>query len=62
MRPNVEHISEDRLDAYCLGRLSMAEHLKVDKHLAECVACRRRIIETEEFIRELRRYWDKTDD
>ena len=50
----MEHLSEDRLDAYCLGRLDVAVCLDVEAHLVQCADCRRRVRETEELIRCLR--------
>lgn len=57
----MEHLSEDRLDAYCLGRLDVAACLDVEAHLMQCAECRRRVLETEGLIRCLRAIYRKED-
>lgn len=57
----MEHLSEDRLDAYCLGRLDVAACLDVEAHLAQCAECQRRVRETEDLIRCLRAIYRKED-
>lgn len=46
-----EHISEDALEAYSMGRLSDEESAPLEEHLLLCAVCCARLEQTDEFVR-----------
>ncbi len=46
-----QHISEDVLESYSMGKLSDEESAPMEEHLILCPVCRARLDETDEFIR-----------
>jgi WD40 repeat protein/tRNA A-37 threonylcarbamoyl transferase component Bud32 len=51
-----EHLSQDRLMAYILGRVEETELSRIDRHLADCPTCRdlADTIPPDDFVRDLR--------
>jgi WD40 repeat protein len=51
-----EHIQRDRLTAYALGRVDEVELSQIDRHLADCPACRdlADAVPPDDFVRDLR--------
>lgn len=49
-----EHIDEDVLETYALGRLEAEDAARVEEHLLICVACQTHLEKTESFIKALR--------
>lgn len=47
--PQQQHISEDRLDLYALGKLPQDELPRVEEHLLACEGCRARVAQADEF-------------
>jgi hypothetical protein len=50
----MEHVPEDSLELYSMGRLPEAELEGVEEHLLLCEVCRSRVEELDEFIRTFR--------
>lgn len=50
----MQHISEELIDEYTLGRLVGAQAAAVEKHLLICNECQDRLRLTEDFVRALR--------
>lgn len=50
----MDHISEELLDDYALGRLSEPDVAPVEEHLLICAFCQERLQLTDEFIAALR--------
>lgn len=48
------HVADEALEQYHFGRLSSVENDQVEDHLLICESCRRRLDETESFVRTLR--------
>ncbi len=48
------HVSADRLEEYCLGRVPAAELAGVEEHLLVCQACQDRLRDTDRYIRVMR--------
>jgi len=46
-----EHVLEETLEAYAMGRLPEQELDRVDEHLLTCARCRTRLTETDERVR-----------
>jgi hypothetical protein len=46
----MEHITEDDLELYSMGRLVGAQLEQVEEHLLVCQGCQERLLETDEFI------------
>ena len=49
-----DHISEDTLELYSMGRLGEVEAARLEEHLLVCEACRERLELDDEFIATLR--------
>ena len=45
-----EHLDEDKLELYALGRLPAGLSARMGKHLHECASCGRRLSRTREFL------------
>lgn len=54
MTSSASHPPEDWLEEYALGRLRGAQLARLEEHLLVCESCRRRLLETEDFIRATR--------
>jgi anti-sigma factor RsiW len=50
----MDHISEEVLEEYALGRLPEADAAPVEEHLLVCAFCQERLQLTDEFIAALR--------
>ena len=50
-----EHLSEDRLEQYAMGRLEEFEVAQCEHALLVCEMCRNRLTEVETFLAELKR-------
>jgi Putative zinc-finger len=50
-----EHVSDDRLEEYCLGTVPAAELEDFENHLLICEECRRRQHEADLYVRTMRR-------
>lgn len=53
MKPN-EHVQDDTLEAYVLGRLGEEELDFVEDHMLVCEGCRLRLVEMESFVKATR--------
>lgn len=51
---SADHVSEDRLEAYSLGRLSEDELARLEEHLLVCAACQERLEATDAFVETMR--------
>jgi hypothetical protein len=49
-----EHVSEERLEEYCLGSVPATELESVENHLLVCPQCQDRLGETEQYVRTVR--------
>lgn len=50
----VNHVQEEELEQYCLGRLVEVRCARLEEHLLLCETCRDRLTETETFIASIR--------
>jgi anti-sigma factor RsiW len=53
-RKQNDHIDEETLELYALGRLAEEEAAPVEEHLLVCHSCQDRLASTDEFIRTVR--------
>ena len=53
-KPEIQHLSEDTLEQYCLGRLSQPEIEQVEDHLMVCTSCQDVYTETDDFVSAMR--------
>jgi len=62
MRAVMEHIPDEALELYCLGRATNEQLAPIEEHLLECPACLRRaeqMLETIDSLREALRRMEK---
>ena len=45
------HLRKDALELYALGKISDEDCVSLEEHLLTCCVCRRRLEETDEYIR-----------
>jgi predicted anti-sigma-YlaC factor YlaD len=45
-----DHVSDDRLEEYCLGTVPAAALEEVESHLLVCASCRQRLSQTEAYV------------
>jgi hypothetical protein len=51
---NFEHLDEELVERYAMGRAGEGEQAEVEEHLLACESCRTRLADTEDFLRTLR--------
>jgi hypothetical protein len=51
---SAEHVSEDRLEEYCLGRVPAAELDELENHLLICPECQDRCREADSYVKTMR--------
>jgi hypothetical protein len=49
-----DHVSDDRLEEYCLGTVPAAALEEVESHLLVCASCRQRLAQTEGYVQTVR--------
>ncbi len=65
MRAVMDHISDDELELYCLGRATNAQLAPIEEHILACPACLRRaqqMLATIDSLREALRRMEEEQD
>jgi hypothetical protein len=50
-----DHVSEDELEEYCMGRIPQSRLFNIDRHLFWCGKCVDRLDATERYIKAMRK-------
>jgi hypothetical protein len=54
MNPGVQHVADDEIEMYCLGRTTSQELAPIERHLLSCSYCLNRAQAELEYIDSLR--------
>jgi anti-sigma factor RsiW len=54
MNPGVQHVADDDIEMYCLGRATSQELAPIERHLLDCSYCLNRAQAELEYIDSLR--------
>lgn len=53
-RPSSQHVSDDDLEAYSLGRLTEPDVAQVEEHLLICAACCAALVSWDEYLQAMK--------